>query len=283
MNRSLQVMRIRNTWVPMLIFFVHAVLVMAVPAVAQIVLNGSFESGFDNWSATGNVGVWGSEGASHGLVAALFNAGDEIPNGVVSQAIATVLGGSYTVEFDWGAFGANSQVQIIKVEAIGNVVLSTNFTSDSSTIPNTFVHDSMTFVADSETTTLIFTDYSGSTMSVDGALDNIIVTGPPVSTAVDPSLVPFAGRLGPNVPNPFNPQTTIAYDLPKQTTVSLRVFDVSGQLVRVLVDREIATEGRHESIWNGRDETGRRVSSGTYFYRLEAGEYSETRRMALIK
>lgn len=90
-------------------------------------------------------------------------------------------------------------------------------------------------------------------------------------------------QLLPNSPNPFNPQTTIAYDLPNQTAVSLRVFDVSGRLVRVLVDGEVIAEGRNEAIWNGRDDTGRRVASGTYFYRLEAGEYSETKGMALIK
>ena len=86
-----------------------------------------------------------------------------------------------------------------------------------------------------------------------------------------------------NAPNPFNPQTTIAYDLPKQTAVSLRVFDVSGRLVRELIRGEIVAEGRQEAVWNGRNNTGRRVASGTYFYRLEAGEYSETKRMALIK
>jgi flagellar hook assembly protein FlgD len=61
------------------------------------------------------------------------------------------------------------------------------------------------------------------------------------------------------------------------------VFDVAGRLVRVLVDGEAAEQGRHESIWNGRDDAGRRVVSGTCFYRLEAGEYSETKMMVLVK
>ena len=84
-------------------------------------------------------------------------------------------------------------------------------------------------------------------------------------------------------PNPFNPQTTIAFDLPKQMAVSLRVFDVSGLLVKVLVNGEVCGQGRNVTAWSSRDDTGRRVASGTYFYRLEAGEYSETKRMALIK
>ena len=61
------------------------------------------------------------------------------------------------------------------------------------------------------------------------------------------------------------------------------MFNVSGRLARELIDGEIIAEGRQEAVWNGRDDSGRRVASGTYFYRLEAGEYAETKRMALIK
>ena len=108
--------------------------------------------------------------------------------------------------------------------------------------------------------------------------------GSPVSVSgVQGGAVPTRAALLGAVPNPFNPQTTIAFDLPRQTAVSLRVFDVSGRLVRVLLDGEIVTEGRHETVWNGCDDSGRRVASGTYFYRLEAVEYSETKRMSLVK
>jgi flagellar hook assembly protein FlgD len=84
-------------------------------------------------------------------------------------------------------------------------------------------------------------------------------------------------------PNPFNPQTTIAFDFPKRESVTLRVFDMSGRLVRSLITAELNTPGRHEVVWNGRDDSGRKVASGTYFYRLETGNYTETKRMALIK
>jgi hypothetical protein len=84
-------------------------------------------------------------------------------------------------------------------------------------------------------------------------------------------------------PNPFNPQTTIAYTVPARGAVTLQVFDLSGRLVRVLLDEETVAPGRHETVWNGRDDTGRRTASGTYFCRLEVGEYSETKKMALIK
>jgi hypothetical protein len=89
--------------------------------------------------------------------------------------------------------------------------------------------------------------------------------------------------LLPNYPNPFNPQTTIVFELSRRESVSLRVLDISGRLVRVLIRAENHTPGRHEVVWNGRDDAGRQVASGTYFYRLEAGSYSETKRMVLVK
>ena len=95
--------------------------------------------------------------------------------------------------------------------------------------------------------------------------------------------LPQAAALAQNFPNPFNPQTTIAFDLPGPMSVSLRIFDGSGRLMDILLEDEVAAAGRNEVVWNGRDSGGRRLSSGTYFYRLEAGGASETRRMTLLK
>jgi flagellar hook assembly protein FlgD len=61
------------------------------------------------------------------------------------------------------------------------------------------------------------------------------------------------------------------------------VFDLSGRLVKGLVTAEVRSAGRHEVVWNGRDDAGRRVASGTYVYRLDAGDFSEARRMVLAK
>jgi hypothetical protein len=99
----------------------------------------------------------------------------------------------------------------------------------------------------------------------------------------DSATLPETYWLSCNYPNPFNPQTTIAYDLPGEATVTLNVFDASGRLVRELVDGEVLTAGRYETMWNGRNDAGRQVASGVYFYRLEAGVYSETKRMVLLK
>ena len=92
----------------------------------------------------------------------------------------------------------------------------------------------------------------------------------------------FANRLEANMPNPFNPSTTIHYELAQSGRAALRVYDVSGKLVRTLVNREHQV-GPYETRWDGRDDRGLAVASGVYFYRLESGRYTQTRRMVLLK
>ncbi len=95
--------------------------------------------------------------------------------------------------------------------------------------------------------------------------------------------LPAMVNLHQNHPNPFNPQTMINYDLLEYSTVSLRIFDAGGRLVDVLVDRENQAAGTHSATWIGRDLQGRTMPSGTYFYRMEADRYTETKRMTLIR
>ncbi|MFH1842401.1 MAG: T9SS type A sorting domain-containing protein [bacterium] len=105
-----------------------------------------------------------------------------------------------------------------------------------------------------------------------------------VITGILPDVV--LGRaplLEQNTPNPFNPSTTLAFELFEQSTASLFVYDVAGRLVAVLLGNEILNEGRHETTWNGRNSQGLAAPSGTYFYRLTAGKYTETRRMVLVR
>jgi hypothetical protein len=89
-------------------------------------------------------------------------------------------------------------------------------------------------------------------------------------------------RLYGNWPNPFNPMTTISFDLPHMEHVTLEILNVKGQRVRMLVD-EVRSTGHHEVSWNGTDQAGRRVASGTYLYVLKAGDFRQTARMILLK
>jgi len=84
-------------------------------------------------------------------------------------------------------------------------------------------------------------------------------------------------------PNPFNPSTTIRFELPGSRLVNLQVFDAAGRLVRVLVNDEHLGVGRHGVAWDGRDDGGRRVPSGVYLYRIQAGSAGDVGRMVLVK
>jgi len=92
----------------------------------------------------------------------------------------------------------------------------------------------------------------------------------------------FNNRLYQNVPNPFNPATTIQYELRAPAAVSLSVFDVAGRLVKRLVDEQ-KTRGVHKIAWDGTSDSGARVSSGIYFYKLNTGSFVQTRKMLLLK
>jgi len=85
-----------------------------------------------------------------------------------------------------------------------------------------------------------------------------------------------------NYPNPFNPATTISYQLPTTAQVSLSIYNTTGQRVRDLV-RQVQAAGSYSVPWDGRDDAGSTVSAGAYFYRLEAGGFRQTRRMVLLK
>ena len=89
-------------------------------------------------------------------------------------------------------------------------------------------------------------------------------------------------ELEQNYPNPFNPNTLIRYSVFKPSQVSLKIFDVLGREVKALVNQE-QVNGIYEANWNGDDNLGNKVSTGVYFYRIEAGDYIETKKMMLIK
>jgi len=93
---------------------------------------------------------------------------------------------------------------------------------------------------------------------------------------------PVNYRLAQNFPNPFNPKTSIRFDLPEAQAVRLAVYDTSGRQVALLVD-EIKQAGYHTVEWNGTDDRGSSMASGIYFYRIEAGPLKQTTRMMLLK
>ncbi len=108
-----------------------------------------------------------------------------------------------------------------------------------------------------------------------------------VEVEADPTAVgdgPSSGfALEQNVPNPFNPATTIRYRVPVDgTQVTISVYDAVGRRVRTLVD-ERRPAGSGSVVWNGVDERGASAASGVYFYRMQAGSYDRTRKMVMLK
>jgi len=94
--------------------------------------------------------------------------------------------------------------------------------------------------------------------------------------------VPVVFRAYDNYPNPFNPLTTIKFDLPRTGHVNLRVYDVAGRLVRTLLDEDRAAAS-HTVVWDGTDDGGRRQASGVYYYRLVTDDGTATKKMTLVK
>jgi len=100
-------------------------------------------------------------------------------------------------------------------------------------------------------------------------------------------IIPDKMALLQNFPNPFNPETWIPYQLSKPNDVQIRIFNVSGQLVRTLSPgyqrAGVYADKNQAAYWNGRNETSERVSSGVYFYTIQAGDFSATRKMLIAK
>jgi len=102
----------------------------------------------------------------------------------------------------------------------------------------------------------------------------------PIDTKPTPEVAKFG--LKQNHPNPFNPLTNIEFSLQEKALVTLRVYDISGKVVRTLVE-ETMPAGRHTAIWNGEDESGRGVASGIYVCKLEAKGRADMRKMVLLR
>jgi hypothetical protein len=90
-------------------------------------------------------------------------------------------------------------------------------------------------------------------------------------------------ELRQNRPNPFNPTTTIEFQVKHTGPVSLKIYNVAGQLVRTLVDEQVSAGKIHTSQWKGLNDAGQQVSSGVYFYKLVATNYTQTKKMILLK
>jgi hypothetical protein len=176
-----------------------SVLTTAFTLSAQNLLsNGSFETGdFTDWTAGGDVVVSSAEGASDGIYDAVFNAGNTLPNGVVSQSFTTTPGIQYSLKFDYGTFGSGGVPQKLDVEVSGNsTLLDTSATSPSVGNPTPFGQFSFSFTADNTSSLLQFTDDSANdTSSKDGELDHVQVDSLQATPEPNAALLAVFGSL----------------------------------------------------------------------------------------
>jgi len=100
--------------------------------------------------------------------------------------------------------------------------------------------------------------------------------------SIDSRALPLDYALSQNFPNPFNPSTTIEYGLPEDSNVSLIIYDLRGNTIQVL-DSGMKSAGWYEIIWNGQTNDGRTISTGLYFARIVAGDYSQVIKMLYLK
>jgi hypothetical protein len=124
--------------------------------------------------------------------------------------------------------------------------------------------------------------YKVSAIDANGNESGYALLAPDNLTGDETPDAPLATYLAQNFPNPFNPATRIEFGLKAPANVSLRIYDAAGRVVRVLAEGG-RPAGTYAELWDGRDNGGRAVASGIYFYRLDAGTFTRTHKMVLLK
>lgn len=148
------------------------------------------------------------------------------------------------------------------------------------------IHDNAKMVLEAEDGGLVFVGNTGSGGSEEGSDIWIVKTDsvgsyiPPVSIESKP--VPSTEMLISSYPNPFNPGTSIEYELPDQSDVSVIIYDMTGREVNRLVSIS-QPPGSYKVSWNGADHVGRQVAGGMYFARLQAGDNSSVAKMVYLR
>jgi hypothetical protein len=178
----------------------------------------------------------------------------------------------------------------VRVASASNPATYTNLNGTSFSCPLTAGAAALILEAKPHATNQQIMDALRSTASQAGAPDRLygygIIDAAAAAASIFPTGVgapqPAGIVLHPAYPNPFNPTTTIEYEIPARAHVRLTVFDVSGAVVASLVD-ETQSRGRRSVTWNARSSRGTPLASGVYLYRLEAGDEQQTRKMVLLK
>jgi hypothetical protein len=132
-------------------------------------------------------------------------------------------------------------------------------------------------VQDGEMRVLTLTGMTIDGIPIEGQDCVVIIHKGPAKLSAE---TPTEFSLSSNYPNPFNPATSISFNLPNPASWTLKIYNVAGQLVKTL---EGYSSGQMSVIWNGKDNSGNEIASGIYFYKLSAGDFTATKKMVLTK
>jgi hypothetical protein len=210
----------------------------------------------------------------------------------VGEGAPTIAVTSDSMDFDTTQVGSDSTISMW-VENVGSDTLDVSgmlitdgaFSVDTaafSLLPSAMQEVKVTFSPPAQGA------YSGwiHIASNDPLSDTISVwvegVGPPPVGIAGLEGLPTTFAVSPNYPNPFNPTTTIKYQLPQTSDVQLVIYNVLGQKVRTLVNARVEA-GYHSIEWNGRNEVGQQAATGIYIYRFSANEYLKVQKMMLLK
>jgi len=194
--------------------------------------------------------------------------------------------------FDTTAAGS-SNLKLLTIYNTGNATLTISNISSTESVFSTNLTSYDIQPGDSQMVQVAFTPtepiiYSSNffVISNDSEMDTLIVpvSGVGIMLArieLDAQL-PHILVLYPNYPNPFNPVTTLRYDLPEQTHVNITVYDMLGRQVKTLINHT-QDAGYRSVIWNATNDYGKPVSAGIYLYQIQAGDYISTKKMVLLK
>jgi hypothetical protein len=241
-----------------------------------------------------------TSGLKSGIIVFYHNGLSKVDTLSVSGDVVLAAGFmASTTSFDFGAVNVGqTQTDTLAVTNHGTVdLIITDVTSTNSTFTVTPIADTVgveeshnfiiTFAPTAngqQTGKIVFADNTVATH------DTISVTGNGILTSVGRlgGAIPKEYQLHENYPNPFNPTTTILYDLPQQSRVTIKIYSILGQQIATLVDG-IVTAGYHQAIWSGVQDNGMSVAGGVYFFRISAQSLEkgtglvQTKKMLLLK
>jgi hypothetical protein len=157
---------------------------------------------------------------------------------------------------------------VLAYQSIADSVTYTYYTWDTTLTPKRYVLDHVEKTPNANAVNIRVVEWTGST----GFEDKHITF-----------VTPEDYRLEQNYPNPFNPSTTIQFSLPINKKISLIVYDMLGQEVKRIIDGQEYEKGTHVATWNGTDNRGKQVASGSYVYTLKFGNFTKSAKMTLVK